>query len=84
MHNPTRYSDEQLETHRLIKSLKDSGLGFRQVAHELNFRGLTTLTGKKWGTAYVYTVLKRHREHMERRELREKEYPVHYSNMWVE
>ena len=25
--NPTRYSEEQLETHRLIKSLKDSGLG---------------------------------------------------------
>lgn len=84
IHNPTRYSDEQLEVHRLIKSLKDSGLGYRRVAHELNSRGIKTHTGKEWGTAYVYAVLKRHREHMERRELRQKEYPLVYSNMWVE
>ena len=82
--NPTRYSDEQIETHRLIKSLKDSGLGYRRVAHELNRQGRTTHTGKDWGSAYVYAVLKRHREHMERKELRERKYPLVYSNMWVE
>ena len=83
--NPTRYSDKQINTHALVSSLKESGLGYRRIAHELNSRGLTTHSGQKWLSAYVYyAVLKRYGERIQRQIFRNKQYPLEYSKMWVE
>mgnify|MGYP001159466534 FL=1 len=82
--NPTRYSDEQISTHALVSSLKEGGLGYRRIAHELNSRGLTTHTGQKWSSAYVYAVLKRYTERIQRQIFRNEKYPLEYSKMWVE
>ncbi|MBS01319.1 MAG: hypothetical protein CMQ24_01245, partial [Gammaproteobacteria bacterium] len=50
------------ETHRLIKSLHDSGLGYRRIAYRLNERGILTSRGNVWSSPQVYSVLKRYRE----------------------
>ena len=57
-----RYSPEQEEVFQKIKSLHESGLGYRKIAHHLNENGLTTHNGKAWGGNNVYAVLKRHKE----------------------
>ena len=82
--NPTRYSEEQSQMFDLVKSLKDSGLGYRKVAQELNNRGLTTHTGQEWSSAYVYAVILRHEQRIERQNHRQKTYPLIYSKMWIE
>ena len=82
--NPTRYSDEQISTQAIVISLKDSGLGTSRIAHEINSRGLTTRSGQTWSSEYVYVVLKRYGERIQRQIFRDKDYPLDYSNMWVE
>ena len=57
-----RYSPEQEEVFQKIKSLHESGLGYRKIAKHLNENGLTTHNGKEWGGNNVYAVLKRHKE----------------------
>ena len=42
-----RYSPEQEEVFQKIKSLHESGLGYRKIAHHLNENGLTTHKGKE-------------------------------------
>ena len=56
------YTDSQRKTHDLIKSLHDSGLGYRRIAHHLNAKNITTLTGKEWKGNHVFAVLKRYRQ----------------------
>ena len=56
------YSKSQKEIHDLIKSLHDSGLGYRRTTHHLNAKNITTLTGKEWKGNHVFAVLKRYRE----------------------
>ena len=68
----------------LVKSLKDGGLGYRKVAHELNARGFTTHTGQEWSSPYVYAVILRHEQRIARLEHRKKTYPLVYSKMWIE
>tara|TARA_B100000035_G_C20792150_1_gene461672 strand:- start:201 stop:395 length:195 start_codon:yes stop_codon:yes gene_type:complete len=64
--------------------LKDKGLGYRKIARELNSRGLTTHSDKEWGSSYVYAVLKRHKEHLERKKYRNRKFPLIYSKSWIE
>ena len=56
------YSKSQKETHDLIKSLYESGLGYRRIANHLNAKNLKTYTGKEWKGNHVYTILKRYKE----------------------
>ena len=42
------YTETQQQTHDLIKSLHESGLGYRRIAQHLNSKNITTLTGKEW------------------------------------
>ena len=41
------------ETYDLIKSLHESGLGYRRIAHYLNSKNITTFTVKKWKGNYI-------------------------------
>ena len=65
------YSKSQKEIHDIIKSLYDSGLGYRRIAQHLNSKNITTLTGKEWRGNHVFAVLKRYREREERLSRRE-------------
>ena len=79
-----KYTSEQQEIHDLIKSLHDSGLGYRRVSHYLNEKGLKTKTGKEWKNTNVYSVLKRNKERVNRLEnVRKKEYNPKYSKFEV-
>jgi len=60
------YSKSQKEIYDLIKSLHESGLGYRRIAKHLNLKKMTTLTGKEWQGSHVFAVLKRYREREER------------------
>ncbi len=82
--NPTRYSENQFQIYRLINSLHQRGIGYRRIAYFLNDRKITTHGGSKWGTQYVYSVLKRYREREERIKLRNKKYPLQRGQMWIE
>ena len=63
-----KYSEEQEQTHNLIKSLHDSGLGYRKISKILNEKNIKTSKGKSWKNTQVYSVLKRYRERQERLE----------------
>ena len=78
-----RYSPEREEVFQKIKSLHESGLGYRKIAHHLNENALTTHNGKKWGGNNVYSVLKRHKEREERLEFINREYEPERSKMEV-
>ena len=41
-----KYSEEQEQTHNLIKSLHESGLGYRKISKILNEKNITTSNGK--------------------------------------
>ena len=60
--NNNKYSPEQEKLFQKIKSLHDSGLGYRKISHYLNDKGIQTHKGKKWGCNNVYSVLKIHKE----------------------
>ena len=51
------YSDHQKQNHDLIKSLHDSGMGYRKIAQYLNERGFTTEEGHIWKSPNVYSVI---------------------------
>ncbi len=56
------YSKSQKDTHDLIKSLHDSGMGYRRIANHLNYKNLKTYTGKEWKGNHVFAILKRYKE----------------------
>ena len=78
------YTEEQEETHRLIESMHDSGLGYRRIASRLNERGILTSRGNKWSSPQFYSVLKRHRERQERLAHIETEYESVWGRMRIE
>ena len=78
-----RYSPEQEEVFQKIKSLHESGLGYRKIAHHLNEKGLTTHKGKKWGGNSVYSVLKRHKQREKRLDDMQRVYEPEWSKMKV-
>jgi len=69
-----KYSEEQEQTHNLIKSLHDSGLGYRKISQILNEKNIKTYKGNTWTNTQVYSVLKKYRERQERLELMNKVY----------
>ena len=56
------YTDSQRKTHDLIKSLHDSGKGYRTIAKLLNAEGSRTAKNKEWKNSNVYAVLRRYAE----------------------
>jgi hypothetical protein len=76
-----KYSPEQEKIFQKIKSLHQSGLGYRKIAHKLNEENIKTHRGKKWGSNNVYSVLKRYKEREERLEFINKEYEPSWSKM---
>ena len=62
------WSVEQEHTHERIKSLHDSGKGYRTIAKLLNAENLKTAKGKEWKNTNVYAVLKRYAERQVRLE----------------
>ena len=83
-HNPTRYSEKQLEIFRLVQSLHKDGLGYRKIAKVLNEKGLTTEEGHLWKNTNVCSILKRYSERQERLKFRRKKYPLVRGIMWIE
>ena len=53
------WSDEQEHTHNRIKSLHDSGKGYRTIAKLLNAEGSRTAKNKEWKNSNAQYVLKR-------------------------
>ena len=78
-----RYSPEQEAVFQKIKSLHESGLGYRKIAKHLNENGLTTQNGKKWGGNNVYAVLKRHKQREKRLDDMQRVYEPEWSKMKV-
>ena len=78
-----KYSPEQEKMFQKIKSLHQSGLGYRKIAHQLNAEGITTHQGNKWEGKNVYSVIKRHKEREKRLEFINKEYEPEWSKMEV-
>ena len=84
--NPDAFSEKQLQTYRLIKSLYDKGLSYRRITKQLNDKGITTHKGNQWGVSgnSVYSVLKRYKERQNRLKFLKKKYEPIYSKMWIE
>ena len=84
-YNPNSWSEEQQESQDLIKSLHDSGLGYRKIAQHLNEEGINTYTGKEWGETgnCVCIVLKKYRLREERLKLLNREYELKQGMMAV-
>ena len=80
-----RYSKKQEETHSLIKSLHDSGLGYRKISRHLNKQKITTHKGKKWGVSgnSVHSVLKKNIEIQRKLKILDKEYEMVWSRMKI-
>ena len=83
-YNSNNWSEEQQETHDLIKSLYDSGLGYRKIAQHLNEKGIKTVKGNDWKNTQVYSVLKRYEEKMFRQQIATTKYEPVWSKMWLE
>ena len=50
----------------MIKSLHDSGMGYRKIAKYLNEKGIKTARGNTWVNTQVFSVLKKYRLRLER------------------
>ena len=82
--NPNRISEDQTKKLEFILSLHKQGLGYRRIAKVLNEKGIRTHKGSVWGGNYVYAVLKRYRERLEREKFRKLKYEPEFSKMWIE
>ncbi len=75
-------TSRQEEIYELIKSMHDSGLGYRRIAKRLRDMNIKTARGsvfknnKKWTNGLVHSVLKRYSERKVRLAFRKKEYPL--------
>ena len=71
------YSEQQQSNYQLIKSLHDSGLGYRKIAQHLNEKGIKTARGNSWVNTQVFSVIKKYKLRMDRIEnVRQKKYPI--------
>ena len=84
LQNPNRYSDNQHEVYKIIKSLHDNGIGYRRIAKILNDRGMKTDGSHVWKNTNVFSVLKRYRQRQENMKFRNTRYPIVRGKMWVE
>ena len=78
-----KYSKEQQETHDYIKSLHDSGLGYRKISKILNEKGITTSKGNTWKNTHVHSVLKKYRERQEMLKIINQEYEDVWGKMEI-
>jgi len=78
-----KYSEEQEQTHNLIKSLHESGLGYRKISQILNQKNIKTSKGNTWKNTQVHSVLKRYRERQERLELMNRVYEPVWGKMYL-
>ena len=78
------WSDEQEHTHKRIKSLHDSGKGYRTIAKLLNAEGSRTAKNKEWKNSNVYAVLKRYAERQARLERQSYTSEMKFSKMKLE
>ena len=78
------WSDEQEHTHNRIKSLHDSGKGYRTIAKLLNTEGSRTAKNKEWKNTNVYAVLKRYAERQARLERQSYTSEIKFSKMKLE
>ena len=78
-----KYTEKQQKIHDKIKSMNDSGMSYRRITKHLNKKGILTHKGNKWGVTgnSVYSVLKRHKERLERIAYRDKEYEPEWGKM---
>ena len=79
----SQWTTKQEEIHSLIKSLQYKGMGYRKISHYLNETGIPTQKGNKWGSNNVYSVLKRHKERVDRLKFINKEYEPVWSKMEI-
>ena len=67
-YNENVWNDEKERMHERIKSLHDSGKGYRTIPKLLNAEGSRTAKNKEWKNTNVYAVLKRYAERQARLE----------------
>ena len=79
-----RYSEVQENTYRIIKLYREDRLGYRRIANLLNERDITTTSGKKWSSAFVYSAIKGYSERQERLRIRNLQYQSIYSRIRME
>ena len=58
-------------------------MGYRKISHYLNGKNILTERGNRWGSNYVYSVLKRYKERLQRLEFINKEYEMVSSRMKI-
>ena len=62
------YSKSQMETHNLIKSLHDNGLGYRRIAKMFNKWEIQTPRGNTFSKGSISSILKRKQQRERRTE----------------
>ena len=55
----SHYSDYQTSLHNLIKTMHDSGMGYRKIARWLYENAYKTIRGHEFKNTHVFSVLKR-------------------------
>ena len=78
------WSDEQEHMHKRIKSLHDSGKGYRTIAKLLNAEGSRTAKNNEWKNSNVHSVLKRYAERQARLERQSYTSEMKFSKMKLE
>ena len=78
------WNDEKERMHERIKSLHDSGKGYRMIARLLYAEGSRTAKNKEWKNTNVYAVLKRYAERQARLERQSYTSEMKFSKMKLE
>jgi hypothetical protein len=69
------YTEKQQYLYKLIKSMHDSGLGYRKISRKLNEMNIKTIRGNSWFNTSVSSVLKRkHERDLRIQEIRNKKF----------
>ena len=83
-YNENVWNDEKERMHERIKSLHDSGKGYRTIAKLLNAEGSRTAKNKEWKNSNVHSVLKRYAERQARLERQSYTSEMKFSKMKLE
>ena len=78
------WSDEQEHTYKRIKTLHDSGKGYKKNAKLLNAEGSRSAKNKEWRNTNVYAVLKQYTELQARLERQSYTSEMKFSKMKIE
>ena len=78
-----KYTKQQQENYDLIKSFRETGLGYRKISKILNDKGIKTSKRNTWTNTKVCSVLKKYKERRERLELINKEYEPEWGKFVV-